>query len=74
MSDYWSETVRRVGVNSQSATFLEVGPTNMNCVGVYTTNEKSEDYFGKVSIEWSPDLARQIAMAIIACCDEIEKP
>ncbi len=74
MSDYWSETVRRIGASSQEGAFAEVGPTSMDCVGIYTTNEQSEGYFGKLSIEWPPEFARQIALAILACCDEIEKP
>lgn len=73
MSDYWNETVRRVGPESQEETFLEVGPTSIGSVGVYTTNEQSEGFFGRLSLEWDPKLARRVAEAILSCCDEMER-
>jgi len=75
MSKTWIETTRRVG--DEDGGFIEIGtwPESPKMFLELRTveGEKSRDYFGKMNLAMSPDLARGIGMALIAAADEMQK-
>ena len=75
MSKIWIETIRRV--EDEDGGFLEIGncPEAPKSFLVLRTveGEKSLGYFGSLNLNMSPDLARGIAVALIAAADEMQK-
>ncbi len=67
-----TDTIRQI--YSEDGHFVTVRPWAEvpNCVELATIGVKNEEYFGKINFSMSPDLARAIAHAIIACANEIE--
>ena len=68
-----TDTIRQI--YSEDGPFVTIKPWAdvPNCVELVTVGEKNEEYFGKVNFVMSPDLARAIAHAMIACANEIER-
>ncbi len=66
-----TDVVRRIWKEQHA---IEVEPNNdLDFVTVRTTNKAAEEYFGRIMVVLSTDVARAVAMAMLACADEIDK-
>jgi hypothetical protein len=63
------DVIRRIFVEHGDGAFLEVGPDEdigPPCIEVRTTDQVSEDYFGKVKLSMDRELAEALGNALLA--------
>ena len=66
------EVIRKVWDDFDGYLTVGVAPDDPDCVGLYTQNEKMDEYFGKINLLLAPEFARNLARALIHCADEID--
>lgn len=71
----WVEMVMRVGTTEEVNAFVEISPDGdgLGLVHLCCPTEKGKGWFGNFNFSLSPEIARQVAKAMIAVADEIEK-
>lgn len=69
-----TEVFRKIW-DDEDGCYLQVGPDgdSLDLVELRTVDEESKKYYGDIRIAMWPDQARQVAAALIACADEMEK-
>jgi len=68
------ESVKRVWVDGEKS-FLEIRPypeAPQHSLEIATTNERSTEWFGKISLPMSPEYARALGEALIAAANEFK--
>lgn len=70
MSDVTTEVVRRVYDDSEGV-YLEVGPgPDGSGIAISTFDPKSVEWFGKVNLTMSEEMATALGNALVACALE----
>jgi hypothetical protein len=66
-----TEVYRRIWDDAEGAC-IEIRPDQdgLGCVEIWTPNEKSVEYYGKLRVSFSKEMARQIGEAMIAASQE----
>jgi hypothetical protein len=69
-----TEVVRKIW-DDEDGVYVQVGPDgdSLDLVELRTVDETSEQFYGKIRFVMHPIQAREVAAAILACADEMEK-
>lgn len=68
-----TDVIRKMWYDNEGVS-VEVKPDAdaLDMVRVCTSDPKSQEYFGKFDFNLTPEMARSVARAMIACANEIE--
>jgi hypothetical protein len=69
-----TEVVRKIW-DDEDGVYYQVGPDgdSLDLVELRTVDEESKKFYGDVRLTMHPLQARQVAAALLACADEMEK-
>ena len=68
-----TDTLRKIWNEEFECLIVAPYPDNHSEVGIMADGAKSEAYFGRIDLPMSPNFARHLAAALIACANEVEE-
>ena len=73
MSEVETDVIRQV--YNEDGKFITVRPwaESPDWVCLQTVGEENQEWFGKIETAMSPEMARALGMALVACAEEISE-